>query len=210
MTTSACGLLMAALPAQAGVFGNGYGQKPIQVTQQVPSACTHHTYCVPQQNWVPAHYKQVQKQVWIPGKAKQVWVQPVYEQHCGIFGITYQVLVSGGHFVTQSTPGHNQIVNQNVLVTGKWVTSCQVIAAPIPYSQVRGNLRAQYSAFQKPFQPGTKFQGYGAYGKQGGANIGGYVMHGKQSGASIGGYAGNSGKKGYGGAVSKKKGGANW
>lgn len=196
ITTSACGLLMATLPAQAGVHGSGYGQKPIQIVQPLPSACTLHNYCVPQQKWVPAHYEQVQKQVWIPAHAKQVWVQPVYEQRCGLFGMTYQALVSGGHFVTQKTPGHNQIVTQNVFVAGKWETSCKVIAAPVHYSGLNASLRAQYSAFHKPFQSGTKFQGYGAFGKQSGTNIGGYV--------------GNQGKGTYGGAASKKKGGASW
>ena len=198
ISTSVCGLMLAALPAQAGVHSNGYGQKPIAFAQPVPSACTQHTYCVPQTKWVPAHYEQVQKQVWIPGQTKKVWV---------------------GHFITQSTPGHNQLVTQNVFVGGQWKTSCQVIASPVPHNQLQANLRAQYAAFNKPVQPGTKFQGYGAFGQQPGKKGGGFVLHGKQGGMNPGSYLGNvggSGKKGsaggmsYGGGASKKKGGASW
>lgn len=195
ITTSACGLLMAALPAQAGVHGSGYGQKPVQITQPAQSACAAHTYCVPQKKWVPAHYEQVQKHVWIPGHTKTVWVQPVYKKSCGLFGMTYQVLISGGHFATQKTPGHNEIVTQNVFVAGKWEATCKVIAAP-HHSGLNASLRAQYSAFHKPSQLGTKFKGYNGYGKQ--------------SGAHIGGYFGNPGKGSYGGFASKKKGAASW
>ena len=199
ISTSVCGLLLAALPAQAGVHGNGYGQKPIATTYMAPSACTLHTYCAPQQTWAPAHFEQLQKQVWIPGQAYQVWVPPVYEQHCGLFGVNYKVLVSGGHFTTKTTPGHNKLVLQNVHVAGKWETTCQVLAAPVIYPAPRARLRAQYNGFQKPFQSGTKFQGYGASAKHGGTNIGGYV-------------AGNGLGFGvqYGGGFGKKKGGASW
>jgi hypothetical protein len=167
-TFAICALLITSTPALAGVHpnskdkGKGYGKKAVQIAAPVQSACTLHTYCIPQQVWKPGHYEQVQTQVWIPGKAKQVWIAPVYQEHCNVFGLTFKVLISGGHFVTQNTPGHYQVVHQNQYVPGQWETSCQAYAPAIPYAQPKAFYRAQYSAYNKHYSQGTQFGGYGA------------------------------------------------
>ena len=166
-------LLLAALPghASAGVVKLGGGQPAAHHAPSLQigkSACSLHALCFPQNKWIPAHTKQIQHQVWIPAKKTQVWIAPIFEQHCSIFGLTYQVHVAGGYYTTQTQPRRPQLVLKSVTVPGYWEQSCHAIAAPpfakqhtAPPASIFGPLSKKGSSF-KGYAPA----GYAGYGKK--------------------------------------------
>ena len=161
-------LLIAALCTQANAevvgFGpGGHGKQKSHAPVVQLGGCALHAFCVPQSHWVPGYQKQVQQEVWIPAKQVQVWVAPIFEQRCGLFGVTYQVQVGGGYFTTQWQPGHMELVFQTVFVPGHFETSCQAVAAP--HFQKPQTAPPAYGGLTKK---GSRFGGYGpgAFGKK--------------------------------------------
>lgn len=70
--------------------------------------------------WVPGRYELVPRRVWVPACSERVWVDPVYDVRCDVFGNQVRVLVREGFWRIIQHPGHFETRNEQVWVSGHW------------------------------------------------------------------------------------------
>ena len=75
--------------------------------------------CAPRA-WVPGHYQPVSRDVWVPAITRRVWVAPVIETRCDLWGRHFDVEVAPGHWQDVIEPGHYERRTERVWVPGHW------------------------------------------------------------------------------------------
>jgi len=56
-------------------------------------------------SYVAGRFETQTQRVWVPGRVRQVWVQPVYDAYCDLFGNTRSRLIRAGYYETIQDPG---------------------------------------------------------------------------------------------------------
>jgi hypothetical protein len=75
--------------------------------------------------YVAGRFQTQTKRVWVQGACRQVWVPPVYDTYCDLFGNSRSRLIQAGYYQTIQEPGHYE--NQCVRVWVEGYRQCRRI-----------------------------------------------------------------------------------